>query len=464
MKLSTYTYYKLILLSFTDGLNLFNVLMSGSSDQILKELLVETRSNNASVRSLLERVSVLEERATSNESVERRPTKRKEQPNNVSKDLNSTSKSSSTATATKKIKLVSSGSYPPITPGVKKLSSVLKTKTVSLTKPSASQPVPGSSSGQTASPGNARNQHVIPNLTISESSANPFLDQPDDFETSGDETDFERMTNNSIPDLDQILNEELSDSKSEDESDEDVIPILDSETAPTWKPSDKVLKWYTQVADIELKDEQISEISDKFSPPAEIDVHFQPPQLPKALWQKCKSSSLEFQRQRTLWKIQQSSSLAIKPLLSVLETLESGDPKRKDIAASIQLICSSNLKMSRYRRNLSGHNIRKDIRANLFATPVSHLNLFGTEFETAADNALKSQAATQKIIYNAKPAKKSNFNNSSANKDTVDPSPPRPPPPPPRATDSKQPFRNYNSGRSSGRNSGSQRGRSNKKY
>ena len=275
--------------------------MSSNTDSMLKELLQNSRSNTSSLNDLVNRVTILEQEA----SIE--------------------------APATKRIRLTNSGNC-----------KVIKTKVFT----SAQQPVPGTStSGLNAQPSSLRSRQSFP-LVSGESNARAFSNQQDQPDQSSDDDPA---------DSDFTLNQILTNSDSESEISVEApsqYPILDTEIPPTWHPSDDVLKWFAQVADIELKDDQVSDISESYVPKAEVDAHFQPPLIPKPLWQKCKASHTEH-KQMSLLKIQQSTTLAIKPLLSVLETLDSADPRQKQIASSIQLLCSSNLKTSRLRRSLT---------------------------------------------------------------------------------------------------------------
>ena len=316
-----------------------------NNEAMLKELLQNSRNSNSSLKDLISRVTALENEPPS-----------------------------------KKIRLTNSGD-----------SRIIKTKVFT----SAQQPDPGpSTSGLNAQPSRDRSREMFPMLGEQINRANSIQDQPD--HSPSDSYDDVVHTSAS---LDQILANSDSDSDVEESPPE--FPILDSESLPTWHPSDAVFKWFSRVADIELKDEQISEISEAYLPSAEIETHFQPPLIPKPLWQKCKASRNEH-KQMALFKIQQSTTLAIKPLIAVLETLDSNDPRQKQIASAIQLLCSSNLKTSRLRRSFTSNDIRKDLRSNIFSQPVDHLNLFGTDFDTVADNAVKAQSASQKVLF--KPA------------------------------------------------------------
>ena len=138
-------------------------------------------------------------------------------------------------------------------------------------------------------------------------------------------------------------------------------------------------------------------------PTSDISAHFDPPHLPPALWQKTRASPQNTLKERSLFRIQNLSSSAIKPLLDVLDSLDAQDPNREKIASSIQLLCSANLRTSRMRRNLTSKFIKPELRQNLFSQPINHLALFGTEFATAAENANKTHATIQKIVSNNRP-------------------------------------------------------------
>ena len=81
-------------------------------------------------------------------------------------------------------------------------------------------------------------------------------------------------------------------------------------------------------------------MTDDFKPPDDLAAIFEPPFLPKAIWSRCKSFPAELQCQKSLSSVQKTVSSAIKPLLSVLDSLDSSDPK---IASAIHLLSHANL-------------------------------------------------------------------------------------------------------------------------
>ena len=188
------------------------------------------------------------------------------------------------------------------------------------------------------------------------------------------------------------------------------LPIISSANKTNWSPGEEVMQWFASVADIDLTDDQIKSISDEYQPNTEVSQHFEPPQLPSPLWHKCKSHAQEAFKQRSLHRIQQLSCSAIKPLIDVLDSLDPNDPNREKIAASIQLTCSANLRTSRLRRALTARFIKQDIKQNLFSQPITHLDLFGSEFQTAAENANKSQATIQKVFPSASASGRFSYN------------------------------------------------------
>ena len=183
---------------------------------------------------------------------------------------------------------------------------------------------------------------------------------------------------------------------------ENNIPIICSKEGSNWNLSDDTLKWYKTVADLNLDDEQIRDIEEQFVPSDDCSTDFIPPTIPIVFCNKLKNNSSELYKQRSVYKAQKISTLAIKPLLSVLDNLDRNDPNLAHIATSIQLICTANLQLSRLRRASTAKYMRYDVKDSLFANPISHRHLFGQDFATAADQALKNQNSSQKVIFTPK--------------------------------------------------------------
>ena len=106
----------------------------------------------------------------------------------------------------------------------------------------------------------------------------------------------------------------------EESGDNDVsdIPILSSGTIGSWQPSSSTLNWFRQVADTELDDQLIEEVSKQFQPSSEIEKHFEPPKLPKSIWDRLVNNNSELAKQRNIIKSQKIICNAMMPLFTVL--------------------------------------------------------------------------------------------------------------------------------------------------
>ena len=141
------------------------------------------------------------------------------------------------------------------------------------------------------------------------------------------------------------------------------FPILGGACPPSWVPSDKVLQWYLQVADIDLKSDQLSCIFDQYKSSDQLAEDFGPPKLPDSMWNNIKSTS-DAHKFKAVYHTQEVLYTAVKPLLSLLGNLK--DSKNKEMCSTaIQLICSSNLQLSRFRRAMASYSINADIK-NLY--------------------------------------------------------------------------------------------------
>ena len=180
------------------------------------------------------------------------------------------------------------------------------------------------------------------------------------------------------------------------------FPTLSRSDNATWHPSTYLIDWYKVVADTELDDEQIASVTDDFKPPDDLAAIFEPPLLSKAIWSRCKSFPAELQLQKSLSSVQKTVSSAIKPLLSVLDSLDSSDPNRAEIASAIQL-SHANLKTSRVCRRLLSRHLLNEVKPGLFSQPVTFSELFGSPFENAVEEACKSYSSENKGIFIPQP-------------------------------------------------------------
>ena len=188
------------------------------------------------------------------------------------------------------------------------------------------------------------------------------------------------------------------------------IPILCSGTKGSWQPSSSTLKWFCQVADTELEDSLIDEVTEKFQPASEVEKHFEPPKLPKSIWDRLVHNNSELSNQRNIIKSQKIICNAMMPLLTVLDSMENSDPNQLLLANSIQLLCTSNLKLSKARRTAIAPFVKPDLRKSLFEQPASHLHLFGSEFESCTESAIKAQSSLSRILL---PPKSKSFSKPS---------------------------------------------------
>ena len=175
--------------------------------------------------------------------------------------------------------------------------------------------------------------------------------------------------------LEQLLNEE--EEQAGEEELEFGFPILGGIDPPTWYLSKEVLRWYKTVADIDLEKESLKDINEQYKSKEELVEHFRPPKLPEPLWSSMKSTSNAF-RQKVIFQAQEYLVTALKPQLSMLEKCSDG--QKEKLTTAIQLICTSNLQLNRFRRVSAGTYIKKDIRKSITSLPVVHNALFGTNF------------------------------------------------------------------------------------
>ena len=64
------------------------------------------------------------------------------------------------------------------------------------------------------------------------------------------------------------------------------LPIMGSENVGSWVPSARTMDWFCKVADHELDDGQIDSLFDTFLLSHEIAPYFEPPKLPKPIWDR----------------------------------------------------------------------------------------------------------------------------------------------------------------------------------
>ena len=199
--------------------------------------------------------------------------------------------------------------------------------------------------------------------------------------------------------------------KQEDESEKGTDSDSDSEfqflgatPSPSWAPSKKAMNLFLKVADLELKKEILNDLHEEFKADPEIDSHFTPPKFPSSIWSLVQNSTSDTSKLSTLFKCQDNLCLALKPLLSCLDSA----PKEchENITKAIQLITSTNLNLNRFRRVTIAPHLKPELRKQIFALPVLHDSFFGEDFSKASDNIVKEQSALDKLL--KKPSFKNN--------------------------------------------------------
>lgn len=219
---------------------------------------------------------------------------------------------------------------------------------------------------------------------------------------SGSEADYSHDDIEALENLDLV--DEEKDSSKADQPDDPGLKILGGPVPTSWDLPPRAFSWYKKICDLELKSDDIKSLKEKYHPADDLIHHFEPPKIPHSLWESVKTSQALVYKQKVCFKAQESAYTAILPLLSVLESVPEEDQVTRDrLTESIQLICTSNLQMNRFRRALVGTFMKKDYKKSLMSLPVTHDKLFGDSFNDAVEASTKAQASTKKLLYQFQP-------------------------------------------------------------
>ena len=227
------------------------------------------------------------------------------------------------------------------------------------------------------------------------------------------ESESEANSETEVDDLENLENilcksddEDHDDHNISDVDDGEEYDILGGPSKSSWSPSKKALSFYLKAADIDLGKDLLNEIQQKYKSDEKLNDHFSPPRFPASLWSTVQSSQSDTFRLKSLFKVQDNLYLAVKPLLDCLDTADK--ESKPKILQSIQLICSSNLQLNRFRRATIAPHLKPELRKQVLALPVTHNSFFGEDFSKAADNLIKEQSAMEKVIhkksFSSKPA------------------------------------------------------------
>ena len=197
--------------------------------------------------------------------------------------------------------------------------------------------------------------------------------------------------------------------------------MLAAKPCHSWEAPKRSFEWFKRIADSKLSEGDLEDFMKDFVPAKEVGKHFDPPKLPNSIWSRIKfqnSCSDELFKQRSIMKSQKFQTSALMPLLSVLESLKPSDPNQKLVASAIQMICSSNLQLTRFRRTSVAKFVKSELRQPLFSQPVTHLHMFGAEENKSAKKVIKTQATSFSKVLNPVITKSKSFksNYSSSNK------------------------------------------------
>lgn len=204
--------------------------------------------------------------------------------------------------------------------------------------------------------------------------------------------------NSDIPIIDLDVESDLPDNTSCD------IPIIGEKPPSTWSPPPKAFAWFRKVADLGITDEQFRSLDDAYTPPDSVEHYFEPAKLPPAFWDSVRQNRVSSLKFKAFHKAQSYLTSAIKPLLSVLDSLDPSDSEnRSRLAYAIQLLSTSNLQFNRLKRAMAVPHIRKEFRRSMLSKKITHNSLFGEDFTRTSELALKDVASSSKILYTPQP-------------------------------------------------------------
>ena len=214
-----------------------------------------------------------------------------------------------------------------------------------------------------------------------------------------------------------IFDEPEEESKQSDNSSDSDFEVIGGPPEAAWTISQKVMKWFLTVADIELKKDDFEELKKRYKPSEENASHFEPPKLPAGIWQTItQSNHADAYKLKHIHRAQDSIYLALCPLLSVLQKVDRST--RAELTTAVQLIAHSNLLLNRYRRASLIPHVKKDLRKQMQNLPIGHNTLFPNDFEKSTDSMLKEQAVLNKVLMPKKPPVQQRLGKKNTNQKT----------------------------------------------
>ena len=205
---------------------------------------------------------------------------------------------------------------------------------------------------------------------------------------------------NPLDEMEQIINDEENDSdadsKIESDSSFNELEILGASNEPVWNPPKNALEFYLKIANLELGKQVVKDLAANFKSSDEIDSHFTPPKFPEPFWAAVQSSPPDSLKLKSIFSVQETLFLSLKPLLEALE--ESPKHLKEKISQSIQLIASTNLSLNRFRRATIAPYLKREVKKNLMSLPVKHDAFFGEDFNKVSETLMKTQASVEKFL------------------------------------------------------------------
>ena len=252
--------------------------------------------------------------------------------------------------------------------------------------PGASKDGAGTSSGSAIDDNNNNSDDSV----AADNSVEEPADDAHSSDSGGD--DLRALEQGLLEEDDQSLNI-VSDLGSDED---DPLGILGGLPDANWCPDQKFLDWYLKVADIELDKKNLDALKEEFSCEETILEHFSPPKFDDSLWQFVQAKQGDTSRLKSLYKTQESIFLAIRPLLTV--AANSSKENRTQILKSIQLLCSANLDLNRYRRLVIAPHLKPDLKRQILSLPIKHNTFFGDDFAKSTEDIVKKQSTLDKIM------------------------------------------------------------------
>ena len=231
---------------------------------------------------------------------------------------------------------------------------------------------------------------------IDDSNLQPGSSKACSLESTGEEVGSSYSSDSDCSDDLDNLERLIQTNENEGSESEEDFKMLGDEGSPTWSPNSKSFKFFQKASDVELSKEILNNIKKKYEGKEEIENEFRPPKFPSAMWDSVQTNGSDVYRLKALFKVQENLYLSIKPLLDLLSTAE-GEAKEK-LIESIQLICSSNLQLSRFRRATIAPHLKPELRKQILSLPITHNAFFGEDFNRTTDNLIKEHTAFEKII------------------------------------------------------------------